>query len=143
MHYRAVGNRCAVHFQSLALDLPDNYTEDIFLEILGYLGFCSIKVDVVFIARALLGVPSYRLGASLSEAPQFFDCSSFTKYLYAQKGIWIPRLSVQQRIQGMVVDTPVPGDLVFTTSFQNNYEMILSKMSDMLVSQPRMGLSSM
>jgi len=58
----------------------------------------------------------------MAEAPHVFDCSSFTKFLYAQAGIWIPRLSIQQRRYGDLVENMSPGDLVFTTGYRNFYE---------------------
>jgi NlpC/P60 family len=122
MNYRAVGNRCAVHLPSLILNLPPTYTEEALLEILQGLGFILVDVDLAALARTFVGVSTYRLRAHMDEAPPVFDCSSFTKYLYAQKGIWIPRLSVQQRREGTSIYTPSPGDLVFTTGYRNYYD---------------------
>lgn len=66
-------------------------------------------------AEKLVGA-KYTWGASVRrDAPELFDCSSFTAYLYAQAGIAIPRMSVDQFLYG----TPValgdiqPGDLLF------------------------------
>ena len=122
MHYRAVGNRCAVHLPSLNLNLPPTYTEEAILEILQGLGFIVVDVDLEALARTFVGVSTYKLKASMDEAPPVFDCSSFTKYLYAQKGVWLPRLSVQQKRESVAADTPSPGDLVFTTGYRNFYD---------------------
>lgn len=38
----------------------------------------------------------YKRGAKIDEAPNIFDCSSFTKYCYSLIGIDLPRNSIQQ-----------------------------------------------
>jgi len=59
----------------------------------------------------------YERGASVSfDAPDKFDCSSFTSFLFAQfGGVSIPRISVDQFMYGQPVekDNIHPGDLVF------------------------------
>lgn len=122
MNYRAVNNRCALDLNNLNFNLPSTYTRKAILEILQESGFSVIDVDLVSLARTFIGVSQYRLKAAMNEAPHVFDCSSFTKFLYAQKGIWIPRLSIQQRKEGVSVDTLSPGDLVFTAGYRNFYE---------------------
>ncbi len=122
MTYCAVGTRCALHLPSLNLNLPPTYDEAAVLEILCDHGFNVVPIDLITLARSLVGVATYRLKADLSEAPGVFDCSSFTKYLYAQKGIWIPRLSVQQRQIGSVTENPLPGDLVFTAGLRGYFD---------------------
>lgn len=56
----------------------------------------------------------YQYGASTSTT-RVFDCSSFTKRLYAQKGIFLPRTSKDQAKQGYYVSKSnlKKGDLVF------------------------------
>ena len=55
----------------------------------------------------------YRYGASTSTT-RYFDCSSFTKRLYAQQGIYLPRTSKDQAKQGFYVSKSnlKKGDLV-------------------------------
>lgn len=53
------------------------------------------KEKVVTLAKGLIG-KLYKYGASLDEAPDFFDCSSLTQYLFKQVGIEIPRSSILQ-----------------------------------------------
>jgi len=126
MNYRAVGNRCAVHLPTLVPSLPAIFAifdGDSLLKILREQHFNVVDVDLVSLARTFIGDCNYRLGATMEESPKVIDCSSFTKYLYAQKGIWLPRLSIQQRQKGISVEVPSPGDLVFTTGYRNFYEI--------------------
>jgi cell wall-associated NlpC family hydrolase len=117
MHYRAVKNRIACRFSSLKLHCSEQWF-GAFMESLG----CSqVEVDIYSEARKFVGNSEYRLEALMDEAPRVFDCSSLTKYLFGQKGIWIPRLSVQQRAFGRFVNKPRPGDLCFTKGFYNFY----------------------
>lgn len=53
------------------------------------------KEKIVELAKKLIGAP-YKYGASLDEAPDFFDCSSLTQYIFKQIGIEIPRSSILQ-----------------------------------------------
>lgn len=56
----------------------------------------------------------YQYGASISTT-RVFDCSSFTKRVYAQKGIYLPRTSKDQAKRGYYVAKRnlKKGDLVF------------------------------
>lgn len=91
-------------------------------EILKRLGFEYEKVDplakVLELAPRFEGVP-YKYGASISyDAPAAFDCSSFTAYLYAQAGIGLPRMAVDQYCYGAEVKKKdlKQGDLVFSNT---------------------------
>jgi len=53
------------------------------------------KEKLVAVAKSLIGKP-YKYGAKPEEAPHFFDCSSFTQYVFKQVGIELPRNSLQQ-----------------------------------------------
>ena len=111
MEYRAVGSRCAVILDSLHLPISREEA----LAILNHKGFVLVEVDIIALARQCIGTSQYRRGARPSEAPTVVDCSSFIKWLYAQRGIWLPRRSIQQRELGEVVnlDELVAGDVVF------------------------------
>lgn len=79
-------------------------------------------------ASALIDIP-YKLGASIThDAPHAFDCSSFTAYLFAQAGVQIPRMAVDQFVFGEPVQETnmEPGDLVFsnTKNGKIHYESI-------------------
>ncbi len=118
VEYRAVGNRLAVDFASLKLSV----TAEQILELLLAQGFGVIEVDIVKLARQCIGA-QYRRGARLREAPGVFDCSSLIKWLYSQRGIWLPRRSIQQRGAGWAVsrDKLVAGDVIFTSGFIDYY----------------------
>ena len=75
-------------------------------------------VDVETEALGYLGVP-YKYGASVSyDAPRFFDCSSFTSYLFANSGVSIPRISIDQFFWGQEISKNdlKPGDLIFSSN---------------------------
>ena len=83
-------------------------------------GFEKIKpIDKVLeIARKLLDIP-YKSGSSVVyDAPNLFDCSSLTAYLFSQAGIAIPRISVDQYVWGDEIgkDDLKAGDLVFANT---------------------------
>ncbi|RAP78283.1 C40 family peptidase [Paenibacillus montanisoli] len=68
---------------------------------------------IISTAKRYLGTP-YRFGASTSTT-RYFDCSSFTKYLYKKQGIYLPRESKDQAKRGRYVGKSnlKKGDLVF------------------------------
>lgn len=72
--------------------------------------------EVASEAQKYVGVP-YKYGASITyDAPRYFDCSSFTSYLYANAGVSIPRMTIDQFIFGEVVERTglEAGDIVFS-----------------------------
>ena len=119
MEYRVVKDRCAVDME--ALELPITNQEA--LRLLHTLGFKEIVVDVIQLARDCIGTSKYRLNVKPSEAPGIINCSSFVKWLYGQRGIWLPRLTIQQRKFGDdVTDQPmIAGDLVFASGRITNW----------------------
>ena len=66
---------------------------------------------IISLARQYLGVP-YVWGGS---SPNGFDCSGFVQYVYAQKGIHLPRTADIQATAGRPISKAelMPGDLVF------------------------------
>ena len=91
-------------------------------EILKRLDFKFEKINplqkVLELAPSLVGIP-YQSGASVVyDAPNLFDCSSLTAYLFAQGGVAIPRVSVDQYVFGNSVDKEdlQAGDLVFANT---------------------------
>ena len=46
-------------------------------------------------AKKFVGVP-YKYGATMKEAPKFFDCSSFVKYVFGHFGVEVPRSTIEQ-----------------------------------------------
>ena len=119
MPYRSVANRCAVDLSEFKLPVPD----EVALRLLKQLGFKVLDVDMIALARSRLGRTQHVRGARQRWAPERVDCSTYVRWVYGQRGIWLDRLSVQQRRTG----TPVelfelePGDLIFTTSTAVNW----------------------
>lgn len=74
---------------------------------------------VVFLARKMTGVP-YKYGASVVyDAPKAFDCSSFIAYLFAQAGVAVPRMAVDQYAFGEEIKSAEliqAGDVVFSNT---------------------------
>jgi cell wall-associated NlpC family hydrolase len=73
---------------------------------------------IVETVRPLVGKAQYRLGATLSEAPHFFDCSGLVQWAYEEAfGFYIPRLTVNQIRRGIEVcmSDVRAGDILFTT----------------------------
>ncbi len=76
----------------------------------------SVADQIIAEALPHLGKP-YVLGAN---GPTAFDCSGFTKYVYARFGYRLPRASYSQATVGITVafDQLQPGDLIF---FKNTW----------------------
>jgi cell wall-associated NlpC family hydrolase len=64
---------------------------------------------VLGIAASLAGI-YYVYGGTTTAG---FDCSGYTKYVFAKVGISLPRTAEQQRQAVTTVSNPRPGDLVF------------------------------
>lgn len=134
MFYFTVGNRCAFDPFVIGIDsefLPLLKEPRLLARILEIFfkdeyGIRLVEVDLIAVARDQIGKPTYQNRAKFSEAPSVVDCSSFVKWVYAQRGIWLPRLSIQQRhftvTSGWGGDYPwlvsandlLPCDLIFT-----------------------------
>ncbi len=72
--------------------------------------------DVVRHSQEYVGVP-YKLGSSvLYDSPHTFDCSSFVAYLFANVGLSVPRISVEQYLFSEPVreEDLQLGDLIFS-----------------------------
>jgi cell wall-associated NlpC family hydrolase len=79
------------------------------------------RAKIVESAEKNIGKP-YKYGASVSkDAPVFFDCSSFTNWLYVQAGITLPRISVDQYVFSEEVgkENAKAGDLIFSNSHRD------------------------
>ena len=119
MEYRSVGDRCAVDLPSLKLSVSDEQALSILID----KGFKMIKVDPLALARGCIGKSRYQRGADPSLAPTVVDCSSLTKWLYGQLGVWLPRRSIQQRTMGRAIqlDKIAAGDLVLVSGWIDYY----------------------
>jgi hypothetical protein len=119
MEYRAVGTRCAVDLDELKLPIPRAEA----LQILAKKGFQRQDVNLVLLARKRVGKSTYDRGVRASKAPTIVDCSSLVKWLYGQRGIELPRRSIQQREMGQTIPrvSAMAGDLVFVSGFRDYY----------------------
>lgn len=117
--FHATAGRCAVDLSELDLPISDEKA----LDLLVSLGFRAIDVDVVRLARSRIGAAGYLRGARPAVEPEEFDCSLFIKWLYAQRGLWLPRRTIQQIDLGAAIAPTrmAPGDAVFTTGHINYY----------------------
>lgn len=113
--FHSVRERCFVNFDQFDLLISNSEAK----KVLQNAGFEIADVDIVAEARKLVDKPKFRLGALMSEAPSVFDCSSFTKWVYERKGVWIPRLAVQQFNFGLAVNIEEArhGDIIFTSGY--------------------------
>ncbi|HMO78926.1 MAG TPA: phenylalanine--tRNA ligase beta subunit-related protein [Candidatus Paceibacterota bacterium] len=86
------------------------------LELLGFkYEIVKPRDMIVNEAQKHIGTP-YKYGASVRrDSPNYFDCSSFTAYIYYNFGIQIPRMSIEQFVFGQEISKEelLPGDLVF------------------------------
>jgi len=95
------------------------------LELLMEKGYRPLKIDVIEEARKCLK-KSYRRGASLRLAPDVFDCSGLMSYVFAKKGVRLPRFAIDQLHLGpghsvaRLEDTQA-GDLIFTRGIRGLY----------------------
>ena len=117
MTYHAVRDRCVIDFGSF--DLGASREEILIL--LKSKGFQAVDVDIFALARLYIGSSIYRRCAFMREAPSVVDCASLIKWLYGQRGIWLPRdlilwleLGVPVQIDGLG-----EGDLIFTNGYTN------------------------
>lgn len=119
MIYRAAGPRCALDLTDVSSTLSPKEVRKVLEEA----GCVFSKVDVVALARQYVGVSRFTIRPRFDEAPEKVNCSTFTKWIYAQKGIWLPRRAIQQRDVGVRVDEAdlMAGDLVFWTGIGNYY----------------------
>jgi len=111
-------SRLCIHFPTLIPSINQKQID----KYLDKKGFGKITVDIIDLARKQLGV-KYMRGSMPSNKTKSFDCSSLTQWLYGQKGIYIPRISIDQRDFGnsINIEELKPGDLVFTNGHINYY----------------------
>lgn len=81
------------------------------------------KVEkLIQVAKSLVGMP-YKYGAIMADAPNFFDCSLFTQYIFKQVGVDLPRSTILQAEVGSEIklENIQPGDLLFFHGTQGFY----------------------
>lgn len=99
----------------LGLELGNKDIEDIFDKLEISWKIVNPVETALKVINAAIGKP-YKYGASVSyDAPESFDCSSLTAYAYAQGGVSIPRMVVDQFVYGGEIkeEDLKSGDLVF------------------------------
>lgn len=66
-------------------------------------------------AKELVGHGWYQRGATMSDAPEVIDCSSFIKYIFGRIGWWMPRHSITQRDHTIEISSweSRAGDMMF------------------------------
>ncbi|MDP3999750.1 MAG: C40 family peptidase [bacterium] len=85
-------------------------------------GYTDIREKLVALARSTLGTP-YKFGAKPEDAPEAFDCSSWTQYLYRQFGLELPRSGIAQAASiQKVTGTCKVGDLLFFQGGKGHYD---------------------
>lgn len=94
---------------------------------------------VVHVAASKAGTP-YRYGAS---GPSAFDCSGFTRWVYAKVGRHLPRTSSAQAgaVRHVRGSDRRPGDLVFFSSGGHVYHVAIYAGGDSVWHAPRPGES--
>lgn len=112
------GNRLAVHFPTLLPTVPRKQIEN-------YLqknNMLLTKVNIIDLAHSQIG-KDYKRGFSGANNSEQFDCSGLIQWLYGQVGIYIPRISIDQKDYGIPV-SPIkikPGDLLFSAGNINYF----------------------
>ncbi len=68
----------------------------------------------------------YKYGATMGDAPRFFDCSLFTQYVFIQIGIRLPRTAIEQAMIGKKIafKNIKEGDLVFMKGELGRYNKV-------------------
>lgn len=110
MTYRAVKNRVAVHMNRLPV------RKEGALAILAERGVTPIDVDMRALALACVGTSAFKRGAHPKDAPGIIDCSGLIKWLFGQRGIWLPRRSIQQFLfkgEEVALADARAGDVIF------------------------------
>lgn len=114
----AVGLRIDAVSQKLGV----NISEEKILHILDKIGIqykqVNVKESVLALVHETIGVP-YKWGASVQfDSLDVFDCSSLTSFAYAQSGVQIPRISVDQFFFAPEIkkEELEPGDLIFANT---------------------------
>ena len=120
MNYRAIGNRCAVNFKKMKLPV----SELVATQVLKHLGFEVLEVDLLSVAHEIIASKhTFKKVASIKEAPETISCATFIKWIYAQKGIWLPTRCIQQYLFGKTIPylEAKAGDLLFVSGWNSDY----------------------
>lgn len=128
-------NRILFFPKKFDLDLDEN----VIINFLAQKEIKAISFDLVSEVRKHIGKGKWLWGAKTWQAPEQFDCSSFSKYIFSRKGFHLPRRPIQQfnllRSMGILypLDTSYlleAGDLVFTNGPYSQGRIDLTKPLD-------------
>jgi phenylalanyl-tRNA synthetase beta subunit len=115
--------------------LGTSYTVEDIEKVFGSLGFAYRKVtpqeEVLLLGNRALNAP-YHLGSSVQyDAPDTFDCSSLTSWLYVHSGIRIPRMSIDQYVYTKRIESGDLriGDLIFAN---NNHDPVYTSSKEFM-----------
>src|SRR3989338_5677656 len=89
----------------------------------------ELKIQkLIALAKSLKGVP-YKYGATMADAPRFFDCSLFTQYLFKEIGVVLPRTAIEQAMVGrkVLLQKVKEGDLIFVKGEIGRYNEYFPK----------------
>jgi cell wall-associated NlpC family hydrolase len=102
-------------------------------------GALALSAAVANTAASLAGRP-YRWGAT---GPSAFDCSGYTKYVYARWGISVPRTAQQQYLASRKISKSEirPGDMVFFVSRGYTYHVAIYAGNGQIWHSPHSGSS--
>ncbi|MEK9170318.1 MAG: C40 family peptidase [Patescibacteria group bacterium] len=78
---------------------------------------------ILELARSFIDAP-YKYGAKPEDIPQYFDCSSFTQYIYKQINVQLERSTILQATQGqeiLDIKNAKTGDLLFFRGSKGHY----------------------
>ena len=81
--------------------------------------------QLIKIAESLVGRP-YKYGAKMENAPNFFDCSLFTQYVFKQIGVKLPRTALEQAMVGkkIALNKIKEGDIIFLKGDLGRYNKV-------------------
>ena len=122
-NFHSINNRVGIVPSTWDL-FEHNLSEAELVSLVEQAGFKIIAVDVIKIARDLIGKSKYRRVANLSEAPEVFSCTSFIRWLYAQLGIELYVFAIDESKQGIevAIGNFQAGDLVFSKGRIGQYD---------------------
>lgn len=104
--------------QKLGVEISKEEVEKILTNLGIEFEIINPRKEILEAVQTVLGKP-YKWGASvLYDAPEQFDCSSLTSYLYSMGGISIPRMTVDQFVffKKINKEDAQPGDLIFSNT---------------------------
>ena len=116
----------------LGTELTEKDMESILMRMKVSYEICDPLKRITTTAQSLIG-KKYKYGASVSyDAPNEFDCSSLLVYIYAQAGVSLPRMTVDQFVYGYSIEEKdlQTGDIIFSRNDKGTMEPEFTRISD-------------